>query len=1084
MNSKNLNLWIDASNGRLYDGWNSNNNAEAITFRQGDKVSLELHLVRKSNTGVDFHDEVTFPDNCIVRVAVGLVDSAPTDGTWTATFGADTATIPYNATELQANTLINAMASVTAAGGVTVNKLSNTIFKVDFLSVGVRPAMTLDATGLTPVCTARRIPLKVGSATARDSFTIKVYQTPVAFQGVFVDAPDPVLSVTTLTTNKERRISLSPTPRAGSLAITSTANILPFQDADLANASVSYSLATHWARMTTTRINVSQPGVSDFYYPDSVETDVYSRGKAKFQSNVTRISDAIWDLTLSENTYYNDRTSTADQRLVNTVPVGYTFPVNVTAAGILKFNSKIGVLSFDTAEVEYLLSGQQSVSAILEIEVQDIDNNRWTVLQTPCTVTNDLIDQTAFNPISYENSALADAPSDGSQYARKNGSWQVVTAPDVAANWGNIGGTLSSQTDLSNALGLKADLSGATFSGTIYTPEIRNLLNTDLVIDSYNDTGAGTHYEHKFTPFDGKFVLATNGGGLTFPDSTTQITAGYPASNPDGYIQDASATSATYGRKNGLWETVLPTSGGTLTGAITIDESATSGFTTTFNGDGLQMTGMPFELLISQEETRIAGFDIELHPANSSTGIGKITFGDATVQTTAAVSGDRYLTTSTTSNAVSNGNKTFTIGTGLSYTPTQNITISFDTAHHMHGEVLTYNSGTGVLTVDIKNHTGAGTYSTWVVNVGGVTPATSVAFADITGAVSGNTNLQAAFDLKANLNGATFTGNVVVGGLNNTLPMLRVTQTGTGHSLVVEDATNPDTSALIVNASGVVGIGQNPATWVPVAGVALDVIGKVNTTTTATTPSLNLGAAITSGPTSATNGDIWITNAASPKFAYRTGGVNYYPAVANQFNTFSAGVAITSTSTTPQLTITQLGAGHALVVEDATSPDTTSFVVNNAGNVGVGVNPSAWFPTEKLDINGYATSASAPFADESTKLATTANVKASIRGSVVSVGSSGWALGYGSGYPNQIVRVYDDSPMGQMIVPTESPEYIPVGTQYVFIQTGTYSFTIATDGGGVQLRSFGNKFQSAGQHAVCTLIKTAVGEWYLAGNLA
>jgi hypothetical protein len=76
----------------------------------------------------------------------------------------------------------------------------------------------------------------------------------------------------------------------------------------------------------------------------------------------------------------------------------------------------------------------------------------------------------------------------------------------------------------------------------------------------------------------------------------------------------------------------------------------------------------------------------------------------------------------------------------------------------MHGEVLTYNSGTGVLTVDINHHTGSGTYTSWVVNVGGVTPATSVDFSDITGAVSGNANLQTALDLKANLASPTFTG--------------------------------------------------------------------------------------------------------------------------------------------------------------------------------------------------------------------------------------------------------------------------------------------------------------------------------------
>jgi hypothetical protein len=71
-------------------------------------------------------------------------------------------------------------------------------------------------------------------------------------------------------------------------------------------------------------------------------------------------------------------------------------------------------------------------------------------------------------------------------------------------------------------------LVGSTMTGTLNVPEIGNILNTNLIIDSYNDTGTGTHYEHKFTPFDGKFLLATNGGGLVFPDSTTQSTAGLP----------------------------------------------------------------------------------------------------------------------------------------------------------------------------------------------------------------------------------------------------------------------------------------------------------------------------------------------------------------------------------------------------------------------------------------------------------------------------------------------------------------------------------------------------------------------------
>ena len=82
--------------------------------------------------------------------------------------------------------------------------------------------------------------------------------------------------------------------------------------------------------------------------------------------------------------------------------------------------------------------------------------------------------------------------------------------------------------------------------------------------------------------------------------------------------------------------------------------------------------------------------------------------------------GDRYLTSSTTSNTIGNGAKTFIIGTGLAYTPTQDVTIVFNASNHMHASVTSYNSATGSLVVDVNSHTGSGTYAVWTVNVGGI----------------------------------------------------------------------------------------------------------------------------------------------------------------------------------------------------------------------------------------------------------------------------------------------------------------------------------------------------------------------------
>ncbi|MFN9954507.1 MAG: hypothetical protein ACK55I_15540, partial [bacterium] len=70
---------------------------------------------------------------------------------------------------------------------------------------------------------------------------------------------------------------------------------------------------------------------------------------------------------------------------------------------------------------------------------------------------------------------------------------------------------------------------------------------------------------------------------------------------------------------------------------------------------------------------------------------------------------DRYKTTSTTSNTIGNGSKTFTVAANLSYIPLQEVLVVFDSSNHMHGTVTSY-SGT-TLIVDIKNHTGSGTYT-------------------------------------------------------------------------------------------------------------------------------------------------------------------------------------------------------------------------------------------------------------------------------------------------------------------------------------------------------------------------------------
>jgi len=140
--------------------------------------------------------------------------------------------------------------------------------------------------------------------------------------------------------------------------------------------------------------------------------------------------------------------------------------------------------------------------------------------------------------------------------------------------------------------------------------------------------------------------------------------------------------------------------------------------------------------------------------------------------------------------------------------------------------------------------------------------------------------------------------------------------------------------------------------------------GKVNLATVAgsQTPTLNLGGTVDPNATNAVSGDFWISNATSPKVSYKVGSATYYCTTNNLTNTFSAPQVFDTTSNTlAAVRITQKGTFPALVVEDSTNPDTTAFVVDQNGSVGVGVDPSTFSPTNKVEIVGSIKATSITF---------------------------------------------------------------------------------------------------------------------------
>lgn len=153
----------------------------------------------------------------------------------------------------------------------------------------------------------------------------------------------------------------------------------------------------------------------------------------------------------------------------------------------------------------------------------------------------------------------------------------------------------------------------------------------------------------------------------------------------------------------------------------------------------------------------------------------------------------------------------------------------------------------------------------------------------------------------------TFTGTQAYN-INSSGAAFRISQAGSGEAFRVEDQTTPDLTPFVITADGRVGIG----TTTLATGASLTATGTIST----------LGIAV-SGATAST-------------------------------------INVNSGSAVP-LTITNAGTGNSLVVNDG-SGDTTPFVINNDGSVGI----KRSSPSYDLDVNGTVNLSTLRFADGTT----------------------------------------------------------------------------------------------------------------------
>ena len=128
--------------------------------------------------------------------------------------------------------------------------------------------------------------------------------------------------------------------------------------------------------------------------------------------------------------------------------------------------------------------------------------------------------------------SVNDAPSDGKQYARKNGQWaEVEGGGGGSAEWGAITGTLSDQTDLQTALDNKAPVILNSASGSIAS-------FSDGSASPVNALSVGIEPVQDLHGYDNPWP---GGGGKNLFDTSTPSTidcysySGTPTTSPQGF---------------------------------------------------------------------------------------------------------------------------------------------------------------------------------------------------------------------------------------------------------------------------------------------------------------------------------------------------------------------------------------------------------------------------------------------------------------------------------------------------------------------------------------------------------------------
>jgi hypothetical protein len=539
-------LFIDVSAGLAYATYSSTSPISNPSFFLGDMAKLRIYFIEQTGLGTYPRQEVAGLGTPGIKVAVGAIDASPTAGHFHLTFGGDsTPNQAFNVTAAALAADLNALASIIAAGGVTVTKIGDN-YSIKFVSNGSRGAFTGNGLALIPLSTVGISVLQEGDASTPEIVLVHLQQNVAALATSFTAITPSTISTSVLSAwdgaRATYRAIISPDPKAGTFT-------LGF------DADTGTDVSTSAIAVGSTALEV-QNALSKDALLDKV--------------SVQQVGAYAYDITVTAEPGAGGLTG--------------------GSAGLLSFAGFEGDLDINTANAISYLDGAESITTTLEVEIAD-GTDTQTILQIPCTLRSSVVDETTVNAVTLDP-VLTEATGDG-RYLRQANDLSDVTS--VVTARANLDVYSIAETDAAIAAGGGGGgsflpLSGGTMTGAITFDAVGLQNITKGTFD--NSTGGyngislicavgyelnwqGGHlsnwYSGSFQPITLDSPLnITDAGGITFSDASVQTIA-FP-----GFADYAPLISPSF------------TSGITVDGGVTVLSPSTNA---TFTYSGLDLGG-------------------------------------------------------------------------------------------------------------------------------------------------------------------------------------------------------------------------------------------------------------------------------------------------------------------------------------------------------------------------------------------------------------------------------------------------------------------------------------------------------------